>query len=97
MFIACASAIHMNFRPKDQLEGAKGKVIWDPSDPKYDKEKARVECFMQANENVITDGSMHFKNGTDLDCDTMTAEEAPQRLDYENDSTYAKVKNNKKI
>ena len=48
---------------------------------------------MQANDNVVVDGSMHFQNGTDLDCDTMKIEEgAPARVGGENDATYIKTK-----
>lgn len=45
-FIGFAAAIHMNFRPKDPSESKEAAIIWDPSNPKYDKEKARVECFL---------------------------------------------------
>ena len=51
---------------------ADDKVVLNPSLPGYNKTEARTECYMVANENTVTDGVLHFSNGTDLDCNTMT-------------------------
>ena len=56
---------------REEQQPVNAAELLDPSSPGYSLEKARVECFMQANGNLVTDGLWHLNNGTDVLCDTM--------------------------